>query len=133
VGARIEPASPFVPPRGTLLHLVATALFVAGCGPLGAEITVDARNEGDLVMRIQVVEGVGVDGRPFGPNHFVDPLEERPVELAVPGGAWEVLVNEQRVFGSVDVAGRTGRLPVTLIVPAPDDPNQDPRWEAPSD
>jgi hypothetical protein len=81
-------------------------------------------------MRIQVAEA---GGQPFGPTHTLDPLEERPVELALPDGDWVVMVNEQRVFDSSDAAGRRGRLPVTLILPAPDDPVQGPRWQAPAE
>ena len=113
------------------LRLAALAAVVlAGCAMFGAEITVDARNEGDEVMVVQVVDG---NGAPHGPAHQLEPLEERSLELAVPGGTWEVTVNGARLLGSSDAAGRSGRLPVTLILPAPDHPAGGPYWEAPSD
>ena len=113
---------------GAASLLVASVL--AGCAMFGAEITVDARNDSDEVMVVQVVDG---NGAPHGPEHRLVPLEEREVELAVPGGSWEVTVNGARLVGSSDAAGRTGRLPVTLILPAPDSPIPGPHWEAPSD
>src|SRR5918996_2338669 len=113
------------------LRLAALAAVVlAGCAMFGAEITVDARNEGDEAMVVQVVDG---NGAPHGPAHQLEPLEERSLELAVPGGTWEVTVNGARLLGSSDAAGRSGRLPVTLILPAPDHPAGGPYWEAPSD
>ncbi len=96
----------------------------------GAEITVEARNDSDEVMVIQVVDG---NGAPHGPAHRLLPLEERAVELAIPGGSWAVTVNGAQLVGSTDAAGRTGRLPVTLILPAPDAPFPGPIWESPSD
>lgn len=96
----------------------------------GAEIRVDARNDSDEVMVIQVVDG---NGALHGPAHRLAPLEEREVELAVPGGSWQVTVNGAPLLGSTDAAGRTGRLPVTLILPAPDAPFPGPHWESPSD
>jgi hypothetical protein len=116
---------------GPLLILAAA---LSGCGLVGAEITVDARNDSNGGMRIQVVEGIGPDAvQPFGPPHILDPFEERTLELAVPGGDWTVTVNEQPVIDSSEVGIRRGRLPVTLIVPAPDDPIDQPYWEAPAD
>ena len=106
------------------------AVASAGCAMFGAEITVDARNDSDQVMVVQVVDA---SGAPHGPAHRLEPLEERAVELAVPGGTWDVAVNGARLLTSSDAAGRTGRLPVTLILPAPDDPIGEPYWEAPSD
>jgi hypothetical protein len=118
--------------RGILALLAAAAL--AGCSVLGAsEITVEARNEGDRRMVVQVVEGAGGDGAAYGPEHTLEPLEERTVELAVPGGDWTVTVNGARLLGSSDAGGRRGRLPVTLIVPAIDDPIPGPYWQAPAD
>jgi len=109
--------------------LIGAAL--AGCGILGAsEITVTARNDSDVAMVVQVVDA---NGAAHGPAHRLEPLEERELELAVPGGTWEVTVNGARLLGSSDAAGRTGRLPVTLIVPAPDSPVPGPYWEAPAD
>ena len=114
------------------MRLAAPILAVAmvACTLLGGEITVDARNDSDQDMIVQVVDG---NGAPHGPAHRLFPLEERELELAIPGGTWEVTVNGARLLGSADAAGRTGRLPVTLIMPAPDDPLQVPRWEAPAD
>ncbi len=106
------------------------AVASAGCAMFGAEITVDARNDSDQVMVVQVVDA---SGAPHGPAHRLEPLEERAVELAVPGGTWDVAVNGARLLTSSDAAGRAGRLPVTLILPAPDDPIGEPYWEAPSD
>jgi hypothetical protein len=129
---RIRPASPFAPLRGRF-HGAASLLVssvLAGCAMLGAEITVDARNDSDEIMVVQVVDG---NGAPHGPAHRLQPLEEREVELAVPGGSWTVTVNGARLVGSADAAGRTGRLPVTLILPAPDAPFPGPIWESPSD
>lgn len=116
---------------GVLLIGWATAL--SGCGFLGAsEITVEARNDSDLPMVVQVVEGIGGEGQPYGPAHTLGPLEEREVELAVPAGDWTVTVNDARLMESLDASGRRGRLPVTLIVPAPDDPVPGPYWESPA-
>src|SRR5918999_4257539 len=121
--ARIGPASPLVPLRGNSVQvrklLLAVAVVTAACGLVGGEITVTARNDSDVDMIIQVVDG---NGAAVGPPHRVLPLEEREVELAIPGGAWDVAVNGRRLLTSSDAAGRTGRLPVTLILPAPDDP-----------
>jgi len=115
----------------TRLAAVLGASLLAGCSLIGAaEITVDARNDSDEVMVVQVVDG---NGAPHGPAHTLPPLDERELELAIPGGSWVVTVNGARLMGSTDAAGRTGRLPVTLIVPAPDDPFGQPYWESPSD
>ena len=116
--------------RMRLAALLAACLLTA-CSLVGAaEITVDARNDSDQVMVVQVVDG---NGAPHGPAHTLESLEDRELELAVPGGTWEVTVNGARLLGSADAAGRTGRVPVTLILPAPDDPIQQPHWQAPSD
>jgi hypothetical protein len=104
--------------------------LVTACSFFGAEITVNARNDSDFPMVVQVVDG---NGQPHGPAHRLEALEEREVELAVPGGTWDVAVNGARLLTSTDAAGRTGRLPVTLILPAPDHPVGGPYWEAPSD
>ena len=107
------------------------AAVLAGCGFLGAsEITVTARNDSDHPMVVQVIDA---GGEPSGPAHTVQPLEEREVELAVPGGDWTVTVNGARLMDSSDAGPRRGRIPVTLILPAPDDPIQGPRWQAPAD
>lgn len=106
------------------------AALLAGCGFLGAsEITVDARNDSDRPMRVQVVEGIGAQGADYGPEHTLDPLDERPLELAVPGGDWTVTVNGSRLFESGDVVNWRGRVPITIIVPAPDAPIRVPYWE----
>jgi hypothetical protein len=117
--------------RARLGPLVA-AIALAGCALVGAaEITVDARNDSDQVMVVQVVDG---SGAPHGPAHRLQPLEEREVELAVPGGgSWVITVNGARLLDSTDAAGRTGRLPVTLILPAPDAPFGQPHRESPVD
>ena len=101
---------------------------LAGCGFIGAEITVDARNDSDFEMIVQVVDA---SGAPHGPAHRLFPLEQRELELAVPAGSWAVTVNGAELVDSAEAAGRTGRLPVTLVAPAPDDPAQGPYevWE----
>jgi hypothetical protein len=106
------------------------SVLIAACAFFGGEITVTARNDSDVEMVIQVVDG---NGAAVGPAHRVLPLDGRDVELAIPGGAWDVAVNGHRLLTSSDAAGRTGRLPVTLILPAPDDPIGQPYWQAPSD
>jgi hypothetical protein len=122
-----------MPPRLRLSALV-SALMLSACTIFGgSEITVDARNDSDRRMVVQVVEGAGGEGAAYGPEHTLEPLEDRTLELAVPGGEWIVTVNEARLLTSSDAAGRRGRLPVTLIVPAIDDPIPGPYWEAPSD
>jgi hypothetical protein len=114
--------------------LIGLATMLAGCGFLGAsEITVSARNDSDLPMVVQVVRGTDDEGEPYGPAHTLAPLEERELELAVPGGDWTVTVNDARLLESLDAAGRRGRLPVTLIMPAPDHPVPGPYWESPAD
>lgn len=119
------------PLRVTFASLAVATLLLAGCAFIGAgEITIGARNDSDQVMVIQVVDG---NGAPHGPAHRVQPLEERDVELAIPGGSWDVTVNGAHLLTSSDAAGRTGRLPVTLILPGPDDPMQMPMWESPAD
>jgi hypothetical protein len=118
------------PVRLARLAPLTSAVLLVGCAMFGAEITVDARNGSDQVMVVQVVDA---NGAPHGPAHRIEPLEERAVELAVPGGTWDVAVNGVRLLTSSDAAGRSGRLPVTLILPAPDDPIGEPHWEAPSD
>jgi hypothetical protein len=121
-------------PPGLRLAAAVFALVLSACSMFGAsEITLDARNDSDLRMVVQVVEGAGGDGGAYGPAHTLDPLEERTLELAVPGGTWTVTVNGAQLLGSSDAGGRRGRLPVTLIVPAIDDPIPGPYWQAPSD
>jgi hypothetical protein len=111
-----------------LAGTVLSGLILAGCGLLGSEIVVEAVNDSDQAMVVQVVDS---NGAPHGPAHRIEPLGGREVELAVPGGDWVVTVNGARLMDSSDAAGRRGRLPVTLILPAPDDPIQGPRWQAP--
>ena len=113
------------------LASLAAALALTGCSIFGgSEITVDARNDSDLPISVQVI---GADENVFGPEHIVEPLEERTLELAVPGGDWTVTLDGARLMDSSDAAGRRGRLPVTLIMPASDDPIPGPHWEAPVD
>ena len=113
------------------LASLAATLALGGCSVLGgSEITIEARNDSDLPVSVQVI---GADGNAFGPEHIVDPLEERTLELAVPGGDWTVTLEEARLMDSSDAAGRRGRLPVTLVMPAIDDPIPGPHWEAPVD
>ena len=117
--------------RPTITLLLALATLVAGCGMLGAsEITLQARNDSDVPMTVQVVDAAG---DPSGPAHTVGPLEIRELELAVPGGDWTVTVNGARLVGSTDVGPRRGPIPVTLLLPAPDAPVQGPIWQAPAD
>jgi hypothetical protein len=96
----------------------------------GAEVTVDARNDSDHDMVIQIVDG---NGAPHGPAHRLLPLEEREVELALPGGPWAITVDGALLVEREQAAGRTGRLPLTLVSPAPDDPAAGPYvvWEQP--
>jgi hypothetical protein len=118
----------------SVLSALGAALVLSACSVFGgAEITVDARNDSDFPMSVQVTDGAGPDANVFGPEHTLDPLEGRTLELAVPGGDWTVTVNGARLMDSSDAAGRRGRLPVTLIVPAIDDPIPGPYWEAPAD
>jgi hypothetical protein len=114
--------------RSRIVALV-VAVGVAGCGMLGVgEITVDAINETAEPMVVQVVEGVGPDAPPFGPAHTVAPGETRPLELAVPGGDWAIVVNGGELLGSLDAGLQRGRLPVTLILS-----ENGPHWQAPAD
>ncbi len=132
LSARIGPTSPLAPLRGKFVvaaELLA-ASTLAGCAMFGAEITVDARNDSDEVMVIQVIDG---NGAPHGPAQRLEPLEERSVELAVPGGTWDVTVNGVLLLTSSEAAGWMGRVPGTLVLPAPDDPIDVPHWLAPSD
>jgi hypothetical protein len=133
-----EPRPPRLPAgRGRVASVITAAAVtavLAGCGFLGAsEITIEAQNESDAVMVVQVVEGIAAGGADYGPPHRLDPLEERQLELAVPGGEWTVTVNGARLFESVDVGSRRGRIPVTVILPAPDAPVDGPFWRAPAD
>ena len=108
--------------------VVAAPMILSGCSALGAgEITVDAVNESDEPMIIEVVEGVGPDAVAYSTEHVVGPGEERSVELAVPGGSWVVTVNGGHLLGDVDAGLRRGRLPVTLIL----SPDGRPNWQAP--
>ncbi len=108
------------------------ACILAGCGLVGAsDITVSARNDSDVPMVVQVVRGDPEE--PYGPAHRLVPLEQRDLELAVPADSWFVMVNGVHLLSDTDAGVRRGRLPVSLILPAPDDPIDVPRWEAPSD
>lgn len=116
------------------LSALVSAIVLSACSIIGgSEITVDARNDSDLPISVQVIEGMGADGNVFGPEHIVEPREERTLELAVPGGDWTVTLDGARLMDSSDAAGRRGRLPVTLIMPALDDPIPGPHWQAPVD
>jgi len=103
--------------------------ILTGCSFVGAsEITVDATNESEQAMVVQVVEGIGADAAPYGPAHTVGPGESQELELAVPGGDWAVTVNGGELVGSLDAGSRRGRLPVTLILA-----DDGPYWQAPGD
>jgi hypothetical protein len=96
---------------------VLLAWVVAGCGVLNAsEISVDVVNESDRAAIVQVVQGSGPDAVPYGLAHRVEATQERPVELAVPGGEWTVTLNGLHLMDSSDAGSRRGRLPVTLRV-----------------
>ena len=113
----------------SILGLPLVVAILAGCSFVGAsEITVDATNETDGPMTIQVVEGIGPDAVPYGPPQTLAGGEERSVELAVPGGDWAVTVNGGELLGSLDAGSRRGRLPVTLILS-----DGGPQWQAPQD
>jgi hypothetical protein len=118
------------PGRAAGLAWAIFAMVLVGCGMFAAEITVEARNDSDHDMIVQVVDATGV---PHGPAHRLFPLEERAVELAIPRGAWAVTVNGVVIVESEEAQGRTGRLPVTIVSPAPDDPAAGPYgvWEEP--
>ncbi len=108
--------------------VMATLVGLGGCSAIGAaEITVDAVNESDGPMIIEVLEGVGPDGAAYSTEHIVAPGEQRSVELAVPGGSWVVTVNGGQLLGSDDAGPRRGRLPVTLIL----SPDGRLSWQAP--
>ena len=113
--------------------LVATGIALAssGCDVLGSsEIVIDARNDSDAPMVVQVVAGNDAGAPAFGPTHTLGAGEQRELELAVPGGNWTVTVNGALLFGSTDAADRRGRLPVTLLMP---DTGAGPQWLAPVD
>ena len=113
------------------LSALVTALVLSACSVFGgSEITIDARNDSDLPISVQVI---GADDNVFGPEHIVDPRDERTLELAVPGGDWTVTLDGARMMDSSDAAGRRGRLPVTILMPAADDPIPGPHWQAPVD
>jgi hypothetical protein len=113
----------------SILGLPLVLAILVACSFVGAsEITVDATNETEGPMTIQVVEGIGPDSMPYGSPHTLAGGEERSVELAVPGGDWAVTVNGGELLGSLDAGSRRGRLPVTLILS-----NSGPQWQAPQD
>jgi hypothetical protein len=113
---------------------LAAGVLVAGCGVLGAsEITVTARNDSDDEMVVQVMNGLSDDGGRHGDSHTVAPGGEEQLTLAVPGGDWTVTVNGARLLSTSDAGERRGELPVTLILPNPEDFALGPYWEAPTD
>lgn len=113
---------------------LATGMLAAGCGLLGAsQITVTARNESDQEMVVQVVSGQGDDAARHGDSHTVAPGGEEQLTLDVPGGDWTVTVNGARLLSTSDAGERRGELPVTLILPNPEDFAVGPYWQAPSD
>jgi hypothetical protein len=113
----------------SIIGLPVAVILLAGCTFVGAsEITVDATNQTDQAMVVQVTEGVGPDAAPYGPAHTVGPGESQELELAVPGGDWAVTVNGGELVGSLDAGSRRGRLPVTLFLA-----EDGPYWQAPGD
>jgi hypothetical protein len=107
-------------------------VVVAGCGVIGAsQITVTARNDSEQDMVVQVIGGLGDEAGPHGDSHTVAPGTQEQLTLDVPGGDWTVTVNGGRLVSTSDVGGRRGELPVTLILPDPDDFALGPYWEAP--
>ena len=113
--------------------LVAVPVLVAGCVLVGAsQITVTARNDSEQDMFVQVVGGLGDEAAPHGDPHTVPPGIEEQVTLDVPGGDWTVTVNGGRLVSTSDAGTRRGELPVTLILPDPEDFAAGPYW-APSD
>jgi hypothetical protein len=104
---------------------------IAGCGLLGGgQITVTARNATDQEMVVQVIDAAEA---PYGESVTVSAGEERDVTVAVPGGDWTVSVNGARLLTSSDAGSRRGELPVTLVLPDPEEFAHGPFWEAPSD
>ena len=113
----------------SILGLPLAVVILAGCSFVGvSEITVDATNQTDQAMVVQVMEGIGPDAAPYGPAHTVGPGDSQELELAVPGGDWAVTVNGGELVGSLDAGPRRGRLPVTLILA-----DDGPYWQAPGD
>ena len=110
------------------------ALLVAGCGMIGAStITVTARNDSEQDMVVQVISGLSDGGAAHGEPHSIAPGTEEQLTLDVPGGDWTVTVNGGRLVSTTDAGSRRGELPVTLVLPDPDDFAGGPYWEAPSD
>jgi hypothetical protein len=108
------------------------AVLLGACGVLGSsQITVTARNESEQEMVVQVVSGFADEASPHGDSYTIAPGGEEQLTLAVPGGDWTVTVNGALLVGSSDAGSRRGELPVTLILPDPDDFALGPYWEAP--
>jgi hypothetical protein len=113
--------------------LVALVALLTACSAIGAaDITVTARNTSDVPMVVGVVEGGGAGGPAFGQPITLLPGQEGPVTLRVPGGAWTVTVNGALLLTHTDAGSRRGELPVTLVLPADDEPPGRPHWLAPS-
>jgi len=113
---------------GIVLAILAS---LVGCGLLGGgDITVTARNEDDRDMVVQVIDAAD---DPRGQPQTIPAGTERGITLAVPAGDWTVTVNGARMLTSSDAGSRRGELPVTLVLPDPDQFAHGPYWEAPSD
>jgi hypothetical protein len=109
------------------------AILLGGCGVFGAsEITLTARNESEQEMVVQVIGGLSEDAAQYGDAHVIAPGREEELTLAVPGGDWTVSVNGGMLVSTSDAGDRRGELPVTLVLPDPDDFALGPYWEAPS-
>ena len=114
--------------------VVAVPMLVAGCAVVGAsQITVTGRNDSEQDMVVQVIGGLGDEAAPHGDAHTVAPGSEELLTLDVPGGDWTVTVNGGRLVSTSDAGNRRGELPVTLILPNPEDFATGPYWEAPTE
>lgn len=114
--------------------LVAVPMLAVGCGLVGAsQITVTARNDSEQDMVVHVIGGLGDESGAHGDPHTVAPGTEERLTLDVPGGDWTVTINGARLVSTSDAGNRRGELPVTLILPNPEDFAPGPFWEAPSD
>jgi hypothetical protein len=108
------------------------AFLLGGCGILGAsQITVSARNESEQEMVVQVIGGMSDDAARHGEAYTIAPGREEQLTLAVPGGDWTVTVNGAMLVSTSDAGDRRGELPVTLVLPDPDEFDLGPYWEAP--
>lgn len=112
--------------------LLTLVVVGSACSSIGAsEITITARNDSDNEMVVGVIAGDSDDSAPYGDSQTVAPGEEKVVTLGVPGGRWTVTVNGGRLVGTSDAGDRRGELPVTVILPDPEDFPIGPYWEAP--